>query len=419
MKAVSSISRGNKQSGAVSLFVVIFAMLVITVITVSFVRLMMVDQQQASENDLSQSAYDSAQAGVEDAKRALLRYQQICSTNPSSCNGLRQDLSSAECNAGVTVGGIAVAEPSPAGSTGEVKVQQSGTDENLQQAYTCVLMQLATNDYIGDLAAGESQLVPLVGEVDGGRRFDTVTIRWFSREDVSSTDGSVTLPGIAATRPLPTQASWGANKPPVMRAQLVQIGASFTMESFDTVAAGGGATQSNANTVFLFPTSAAAANNDSFTALDNRKNSPADDPDPDIANRTPRSVQCRATFASVDYSCSMSLTLPEPMGGGTDRTAFLRLTPYYAGTHFQVVLSEGVPTTGLNNIVRFRDVQPVIDSTGRADNMFRRVESRVNLYNTNFPYPDATIDITGNFCKNFAVSDDPNTYASTVTSCAP
>lgn len=418
MKSVSV----NRQSGAVSLFVVIFSMLIITVITVSFIRLMIADQQQATNNDLSQSAYDSAQAGVEDAKRALLQYQQVCTTNPGGCSAEAGKFVSAsgtvECNAALlNTGVISSSDESGAiGShAGEIFVQQSqtGNDKELNQAYTCVKVYLDTNDYIGTLAAGESQLVPIVGEKD----FDTVTVRWFSREDVSTTDGSVVLPGVSASHLLPTQANWNANTPSLMRAQLLQIGDTFTMSDFDSVSGSGGNTQSDANTVFLYPTSGVGATSAAFTSLDTRASSPTGDPTPASATTTAHPVQCAATTGSGGYACSMSLTLPTPVGGGSSRRAFLRLTPFYTATHFQVVLSNGLPTT-TNSIIKFSAVQPMVDSTGRANDILRRVQSRVNLYNTDFPYPDATIDVNGNFCKTFGVSDVPSTYTATNT-CTP
>jgi len=65
------MGRGIRQSGAVSLFAVIFGAMLLTIVTIGFMRLMIMDQRQSSNNDLSQSAYDAALAGVEDAKRVV------------------------------------------------------------------------------------------------------------------------------------------------------------------------------------------------------------------------------------------------------------------------------------------------------------------------------------------------------------
>lgn len=406
----------NKQSGAVSLFVVIFAMLIITVITVSFLRLMMADQQRASDTDLSQSAYDSAMAGVEDAKRALLRYQAVCANTPSDCAALSSRLSSDTCNEALLEGSVVNPSDVEAGSgsnPGEVNVRQSitGNDASLNQAYTCVTIQLETQRYVGTLAANESQLVPLIGTND----FDTVTVRWFDRDDVGRTDGAVSLTALATQQRLLQQWSasgggsggtgWPTNRPSVMRTQLIQFGDSFTLSSFDIV---NSSSQNNASTLFLYPVSGGSAsspNSDAFVGRDIRKNDANDDPDADSALASPLPVRCVASVSGGGFACSMSLRLPTPIGGG-DRTAFLRLSPFYNASHFEVVLSNGVPLTTGANVVRFKDVQPIVDSTGRANDVFRRVQTNVDLFDTSFPYPDASIDVTNNFCKDFAVTND-------------
>jgi hypothetical protein len=394
MKSTSSI----RQSGAVSIFVVVFAVLLMSVVTISFLRIMTNDQSQAANNDLSLSAYDSALAGVEDAKRALAKYQAICISSPSDCATWKTNLSSSQCNRGIIYSAVV---GSGVGS-GEVKIQQSTTsgDQALDQAYTCVTMKLDTDDYVGEVAQNESQLIPLVGQ--DGQTVSQVQIQWFSKENVSNEEGTVTVGSVAAPKPLPQQNTsvnnWNVNAPPVLRTQFMQTAANeITLTDFDVMEG----TNSNSNTLFLYP-STNGGTTGAFVGRDVRsqKNNPEPQPKDDAVD-TPLLARCDAKVSSGNYSCTMTLTIPEPIGAGGRGTAFLRLTPFYNKADFKVTLRNSA-----GGVINFNGVQPEVDATGRANNVYRRVGARVNLYDTSFPYPDATVDVGSNFCKDFGVTDD-------------
>jgi Tfp pilus assembly protein PilX len=398
-----------KQRGAVSIFIVIFAALLITIVTVSFVRIMLQDQQQATTTDLSQSAYDSAQAGVEDAKRALLKYQSICNSGGdcvAAANAIDSTKSPA-CNAAIGTLGVDV-------SGNEVKVQ-TGTGANaanqavLDQAYTCVKITLNTDDYLGTLLPNESNIIPLSGVTD----FNTVQIQWFSSKDVSGNGSNVNLqPASSASWPLLSQGSpgWSLYRPSIMRAQMIQFGGDgFTLNDFDSKNAKG---ESNANTLFLYPSGTTGA---SSTVVDSFNFSDKDKRRAPIG--APLATHCSGSLGAGRYACTTQLKLPNPIGGGSHRTLFLRLSALYNGTDYRVTLLNDATS------VQFNAVQPQIDSTGRANDLFRRVQTRVELTDVNFPYPEAEIDITGNLCKGFSITDNPNDYnigtVGQITGCSP
>jgi Tfp pilus assembly protein PilX len=379
-----------KQRGAVSLFIVIFSALLITVIAISFVGIMIKDQQQASTTDLSQSAYDSAQAGVEDAKRALIRYQNMCASDSSLCANSK--INSPTCNAAVEelndVKAAAASSPN-----GEVAVQ-TGNSNALDQAYTCVKINLDTIDYLGSLSANKLNIIPLTSVSS----FNTIQIQWFSSSDFSSTTNfNVDLQNPTQGVPLLAQNSWKQNRPPILQAQLIQFSSDgFTLNDFDSKNAEG---QSNANTLFLYPSGTTGT-----------VNSTIDPPfvfgDRDV-RRTPTgkplAINCSGNLAAGGYACTAQLTLPDPINAA-DRTAFLQLTALYNNSSYRVTLLNS------NTTVKFNAVQPEIDSTGRANDLFRRVQARVTLPDLNFTYPRAAVDISGGLCKDFIVTDSEGDY---------
>lgn len=386
------VNRRNYKSGAVSIFMVIFALLITTIITVGFLRHMMTDLRQASDTDLSQSAYDSALAGVEDAKRALILYQRSCAATPSSCTVEKAKIASPQCNNAVKgiVGEVL---------DGEVPIQSrlgDGSDKQLDQAYTCVTITPDTTDYLGNITVNESKVIPL----QGTGNFDTVRISWFSREDdVKNATGAINRASATPTGTgLLQQSAWPENRPSLLRAQFMQTGGgAFNLSDFDAETADG---KSNANTVFLYPTTRGANMVDKLIDIDARRAGAAEYPSPAIPGNAPLAASCRPVISSGEYACTATFTLPSAIGrDDTTRSAYLRLTPFYRGTAFKVELLNA------GTVVNFNGVQPAVDSTGRANSLFRRVSVRVDLGGIgNFPFPEAAVDVSGNFCKDFTVT---------------
>ena len=378
----------SRESGAVSIFSVVFGILIMTVITVSFLRVMISDQRQSVNANLADGARSSALAGVEDAKRALLRYKNQCGEDSSApgCADLRDSLGAngvvTDCN--VSLSGLAGIEDDYIDS--EVMVKQNDSDLAIEQAYTCVKVVLDTNDYIGKADAHQMKLIPLKAKGE----FNSVTVEWFSSDDVQGSDVSLPAPVGRPTESSPSllktgsgTGTWAANTPSLLRLQLMQVGSDFTLTNFDER----DSSNANSSTAFLYPVSRGSSPT-SLSVFDGLL-----------------PVRCQTTVSSGSYACSANIRIPAPIDGdASDRVAYLGLMPYYNATHFKVTLHSG--TTASSSVVRFDGVQPEVDSTGRANNLFKRVSSRVDMFGGEVVYPGSAVDTEGNLCKDFSVTND-------------
>jgi hypothetical protein len=399
----------KNQFGLVSIFVVIFSSLIVTIVTISFVSLMIRNQQQATDADLSNSAYDAAMAGVEDAKRLMLLYRSCEAkglTTPA-CNNARagmvkQSDGQTKCNS-IKHGLYGD------NSQDEVKIQRSeitGGDtasEALNQAYTCVKIKYDTDVLPGSIRRDSTDTIPLN---TGGSPFDRIIVKWFMKKSTDSR--SLGLYTDSGRLLLPSREAWQSSNPanqvvpPIMRAQFIQIGNSFNLSDFDQDGTG----QSNTNTVFLYPTTlvtGVSPTEVSFVANDTR---------PANASKKPVAVNCDSvSYNNGGYACSATILVGQPVGGGVRTMAYLRLTPLYSmmETDFQVQLQNGSDTNP-TRLLGF----PQVDSTGRAGDLFRRVKATVR-FESDFAYPKAAVDTNGNLCKDFRVTDKSGDYLSNCT----
>lgn len=371
----NSTMKKTKQSGAVSLLVVIFTALLITVVTVGFISLMVRNQKQASDSDMSQSAYDSALAGVEDAKRAILRLENVCKADPTlpACTDLITSLDSGCLTAVNQLKGVG-----DTSTANEVKIKTSGTDEKLNQAYTCVKVSMNNPDYLGFMDKDSSNLVPLVGE----DTFSKVKISWYLPADLDSGIVATVPPALASLEfELKSNDDW-KNIPSIMRVQLIRHETSFKLLEFDNAL-----TNNFSKTLFLYP-EVAGSLSASFTSDDRMRDSSA---------QLLKKAKCTTNFMNGGYACSIKIDLGFDVLVG-DKGTYLNLAALYSKSNYQITLLDSA-----NNVVNFDNVQPEIDSTGRANDVFRRVKSRVERSSSDAANiaPFAAVDVDDDFCKAY------------------
>lgn len=353
------------QRGAVSLFVVVFTSLLVTVVATSFIQIMLKNQEQALNNDLSQSAYDSALAGVEDAKRALVRMKECDRLGDVCGDTIRTKLKDLKCT---SLGDAGVVNFDS--TTHEVVVG----DPSLNQAYTCVTVKLDTEYVKGVLEGdGSSSMVRLASK----DAFSAVRISWTTKDDLGG--GSLSFVDPSELGKLPNKDVWSQATPAIMRSQLIEFAPNTNL---DTMAGW-------ARTLFLYPNSTAPGGNLRFND-DKRRSIPTSRSQVNI-------VECTA---ATEYSCSATIDLP-----ADTHQKYLQLTSIYNRANYRVELLD---SSGKN--VLFDSVQPEVDSTGRASDLFRRVQALVSVDSLPTPYPSAALSIKGNLCKNFFVTNDKNDY---------
>ena len=393
-------SNKNFKKGGVSIFIVIVVGVLVSIMSASFLRLMFRDQEQASKLDLSQSAYDSAQAGVEDAKRFLRIFRSACGPSGTGdfegghydCNAMRDAIRSDSCYVLATAGiGNANSETIIQTTSG---AGGASNDASLNQAYTCVKLRMNTADFLGRTNDGSPSVINLKGTT----AFDRVRIRWHSRENMTN-GNNIALDSLSnpSARPNINAQNWrNQNRPAILKAQFYGYipGVGRSSSSMDTPYPDDG---NGASEMLFYPTNSISALSSNVSNMPTvRRNKSSSQATTDY---TFTKCSDRMDANSNAYACETTVNIGRSVS--PDDVLYLRLTPLMNDSNFKVELLNG------NTIVDFAGVQPKVDSTGRANTQLRRVESRIGFNDTSFPVPLFSAQTESNeepICKEFSVT---------------
>lgn len=374
----------KKKRGSASFYVVAFSTLILVVIAASFISIVLSGLTRTENDELSQSAYDAALAGVEDAKVAFLNYQKCLNGSTRvggiDCGKIKEWVSEQNC---FMVGRILgrIGENDSEEVLIEERTTTGGVGNNMQQAYTCATFKTVLSNYSYTLTQNETTKVVKV-KVGGGKSANDVgkvKISWGKASESNLKEKS----NFDDSKKIGFPTKENSTLPPVISVGLIQTARTFSLSDFEKTENG---KRTNRGTVYLVPTNepeiARTSNDDNGGYLGTCKNN--DDKcgkaiveagqivktnDHGVKNKS-FAVYC---LSDGEPSCSVTLELPEVIGGGerSDETfAFVISSPYGISTEFEMEF-----LTASEETVELDGMQVEVDSTGRANNLFRRVKA--------------------------------------------
>ena len=361
-----SKQQNNTKKGAAAIYIVIFTATLLGIVTLSFVRLMLAESMRTTNYSLSQSAYNSALAGIEDAKVVLLRYQNCvnsgstfaagveCDDYVDSFDSLNSDTNAEDCD---LVRHLLGYDTEYNRNNHETLIQTntgatiSSAGAAFDQAYTCVKINQKSGDYLTTLTENyPTKIVPIrtgntsnPSDPNHVNQINRIVISWFNRKNVDkvSLDGTLDLNNYrnpqygqnitssnfnsfiafsdSNTNPYyntfgdPNNSSTLPIAPPTIQMTLIQTAEAFKLSQF--YSNDGDAT--NRGTLTLRPVNKASG----VTTIDPTHISKTSTGRNAIAasasksQNAPIDVVCDITNEELEYACTADIVIPSPKTG--------------------------------------------------------------------------------------------------------
>lgn len=373
------------ETGSTSLLTSMFFILFLSVLAVSFMHIVSDERERSIQNEVSASALAAAQSGIEDGKRVIFYcVNNFDNRNTNGCaNALNTDQSKCDSNNSVLRTFSDYNGVTKLIKTNEDDPNKGSVDSNSQydEWYDCLFVDTLTENVEFNLAdittGGVSTIFPL-------HTTDTtksMSVRWHIPSDDSAANGDgrakINFSGVDENSP---KNSW--NSPAELHFEIAKVPRGeftpTTIESRIVTLRPGPNGINNVKLQDFIPKDAPNANN------------------PAIVN-----ITCDANDAS-GYACGTTIDT----AGFTDDPNydyFVRLYTIYRGAHIKID-----NLNGQKGIVKFDNVQPMIDVTGHSGTTRRRVITRVQLESnvaSEDLFPEFAVESNNQVCKKMQIVD--------------
>lgn len=332
---------GNKEDGFASIIIVLTLVIILGLMMLGFGKLMRNEQRSALDRQLSTQAFYAAESGVHDAIYAL---QNGFSGSTTGCNPALPGISSSAVGT----------------STGA--------------KYTCLSVDTQpTNLEYGSLTSADSKYIIFMGEKLDRSGEAVVSAIKFSWQ--GTTSGSQTFRP-AGTNDFPAQANWknGTTNvdPGVLRISITPIANSFTSDTL----------RDNTYTVYLYPSAGVGTVSTSYIAGSANW------------NQQGQIINNACNSSNTPKQCNILIT------GLNSSRYIIRAKSIYATNDLMLT---AYADNGATSPLRFVGAQALIDSTGKAQDVLRRIQVHVPV-STQYYMPEGALDAASSVCKLLLVA---------------
>ena len=340
----------SNQRGMASIIITMITMVIISLIVLGFATLSRREQRQSLDQQLSTAAFYAAESGIEDARNVI----KTALTTPGHSVKAKHNCTTNDAGPGDDY-------PIPTSGSGNQTVLNAAAGIS----YTCLTVDNTPSSLLFNGVGEDSVVVPVTVD-PAGPPINRLTITWKPTNIPSGATDTTSCPGSNNTT-LRAQAAWNCGYG-LLRADMTLTDNGLRRSDLQT------------NTITGF-----------FEPLSNNSGSGQMDFNSD--RNKPNLVGATCTQGAFTTASNCTATI-----GGiavSTHSLVLRLNSLYQPSNLSVTVQNGA------NSLPVVGVQATIDSTGKAQDVLRRIQVRIPLTQSSTLTPNYAVQSAGSVCKRF------------------